>query len=241
MLDGVWEPAFLDALFSHIEPHATVLEVGTWLGAYTVVLARYIVPKGQVIGFEPDPVAFGQCIANLRLNDVTNAFVLPVAISGSSGVATLFTNKRFGNAGSSLLETNPVKEGYEQGRIDVPATSLDDFVRAFRLEPSVVKIDIEGAEDLALAGSPELLAQKHVKLFVEIHHNYLEARGKSGNTVLQALAELGKEIYFLGISSEDRPLGGAPADVGWNAGYAIGDRMDPARKLCAPNFHVLAR
>ena len=80
-----------------------------------------------------------------------------------------------------------------------------------------------------------------MKLFVEIHHKHSEARGKSGNTILHALAELGKSIYLLGISNEDRLLGDAPAESRWNAGYAVGDRMDPASKIEALNVHVLAR
>jgi hypothetical protein len=101
ILRNQWEPHFLDACFRFIEPRETVVEVGTWVGPYSVLLGKYIVPQGRVIGFEPDPVAFRQCVINLRLNDVHNVHVLPLAISDQIGQVSLYTNRIFGNSGSS--------------------------------------------------------------------------------------------------------------------------------------------
>jgi FkbM family methyltransferase len=224
---GQWEPEFLDACFRFIEPHETVLEVGTWIGPYSVLLAKHIVPQGKVIGFEPDPVAFRQCLVNLRLNDVANAHVLPIAISDRIGEVTLYTNRIFGNSGSSIIESNPMTQGYERMKIDVPCTTLDRMVAALGLRPTTVKMDIEGAEDLALEGARETLVQRDVKILLEVHHLYLARRGKSANGILRSLAELGKEIYFL----ENDPA----------YPYRLMEKMDPARRIEVDNFHVLAK
>ncbi len=222
-----WEPDFLDACFQFIEPQETIVEIGTWIGPYTALLAKYLVPRGKVIGFEPDPVAFRQCVLNLNLNGITNAQVLPVAISDRVGEISLYTNRIFGNSGSSILETNPVSQGYERVRVDVPCTTLDKMAATLGVCPSIVKMDIEGAEDLAIEGGKETLARRNVKIFLEIHHVYLERRGKSANTVLRSVADLGKDIYFV----ENNPV----------YPYKLLDKVDPARTIDLPIFHILAK
>jgi predicted O-methyltransferase YrrM len=72
---GKWEPGVLQACFQHIGSNETVAEVGTWIGPYSVLLGKYIVPHGQVIGFEPDPAALRQCVINLARNNVRNTFI----------------------------------------------------------------------------------------------------------------------------------------------------------------------
>ena len=223
---GRWEPEFLDACFSLIGRAETVVEVGTWIGPYSVLLGKHIVPEGKVIGFEPDPVAFRQCLVNLDRNEVTNVHVLPLAISNTVGHVSLYTNRIFGNSGSSIVDSNPVMQGHEKRKIDVPCTTLDRLVATLGLRPTTVKMDIEGAEDLALEGARETLARRDVKLLLEVHHAYLARRGKSANSVLRMLAELGKDLYFI----ENNPA----------YPYRLMEKMDPARLLEVENFHVLA-
>jgi hypothetical protein len=101
------------------------------------------------------------------------------------------------------------------------------MVATLGVVPTTVKMDIEGAEDFALEGARETLSRADVKLFLEVHHLYLARRGKSANTVLRWLADIGKEIYFI----EDDPA----------YPYRLMQKIDPARPLEVPNFHVLAK
>lgn len=227
ILRGEWEPDFLDACFQFIAPNETVMEIGTWIGPYSVLLGKYIAPQGRVIGFEPDPVAYRQCVLNLTINDVRNVHVLPVAISDSVGEIALFTNRIFGNSGSSILDTNPTADGYDRVKVNVPCTTLDRIVTTLGLQPTTIKMDIEGAEDLALAGGSETIARRDVKVFLEVHDAYLKKRGKSANMIFRWLADAGKEIYFL-ENSPDYPL-------------RLLEKIDPVRPIDIPNFHVLAR
>lgn len=149
-----------------------------------------------------------------------------LALADHAGSVPLYTNRLFGNSGSSILETNPVIEGCEKQKIEVPCTALDAFFQALRIAPTTVKLDIEGAEDLALSGGTETIGRKGVKVLLEIHHAYLERRGKDARTVLRMLADLGKSIHFL-ENGEGYP-------------YKLMEKMDPARAISVPNFHVIA-
>jgi FkbM family methyltransferase len=191
-----------------------------------VLLGKYMAPRGRVIGFEPDPVAFRQCVINLNLNEVANVHVLPLAISNSVSEISLYTNRIFGNSGSTILDTNPTTQGYERGMVKVPCTTLDRMVQTLGLKPTTLKMDIEGAEDMALEGGRETIAQPGLKLLLEIHHVYLEKRGKNANTILRWLADAGKQIFFL--------------ENGGEYPYRLMEKMDPARPIDVPIFHVLA-
>jgi FkbM family methyltransferase len=223
---GEWEPGFLKACFEHIQPNETIFEIGTWIGPYSVILGKYVVPAGRVIGFEPDPVAFRQCVLNLDINQTKNVFVLPFALSDTTGSVALFTNRIFGNSGSSIIPSNPTRAGCQQEHIDVPCLTLDKFAEMTEMQPTTVKMDIEGAEDLAMAGGTKTLSRKNVKIYLEIHHEYLAKRGKDANIILKLLADMGKTIYFL----ED--------DSAYP--YKLNDKIDPSRPITIPNFHILA-
>lgn len=223
---GQYERDFLKFCFEHIREDETIVEIGTWIGNYSVLLGKYMAPKGTVFGFEPDPVAFRQCIINLSLNNLSNVFVYPLAISDTTGFVTLYTNRAFGNSGSSILESNPVEDGSLQNGIKVPCVSLDRFLPTLQVTPATIKIDIEGAEDLALAGACDTIGRENVKILLEIHHDYLARRGKSANTVLRQLADTGKTIYFLENIK--------------NSPYRIGEKVDPLRPIDLPIFHVAA-
>lgn len=223
---GQWEADFIDACFHYIKPDETIFEVGTWIGPYSVILSKYVAPQGRLIGFEPDPVAYRQCVINLGINHVTNAFVLPLAVADKAGTVELFTNRIFGNSGSSIFSSNPVAEGTRGDTVKVPSVTLDQAAAMLHIQPTTIKMDIEGAEDLALQGAHEVIGGKGVKILVEIHHDYLKRRGKSANTILRHLADTGKTIYFL--ENDDRYP------------YKLREKMDPSRPIELPPFRIIA-
>ena len=222
-----WEKDLIQLCFEHIKPDETVFEIGTWLGNYSILLGKYIVPHGKVFGFEPDAVAFRQCSINLLLNEVHNVFLQRAACSDSTGFLDLYTNRIFGNSGSSIFADNPLAAGYEQRKIEVPCTTIDNFVEAFQIAPTTVKIDVEGAEDLVIQGGMKTLGEKDVKIFVEIHSPYLRARGKSPNVVFRQLADLGKTLYMVEAYADSPVKKGAV--------------LEPTTCMDIPNFHVLAK
>jgi FkbM family methyltransferase len=61
----------------------------------------------------------------------------------------------------------------EKPTIDVETVSLDEFCRTTNIEPDVVKIDIEGAEMLALRGCGGILQERRASFIVAIHPTWL--------------------------------------------------------------------
>lgn len=73
-------------------------------------------------------------------------------------------------------------------------TTLSDLLTNHEFTPDLIKIDIESSEYEVLLSSISLLSNLKPKLLIEIHNDFLKARGLSFSPVLQALYDIGYRI-----------------------------------------------
>ena len=89
----------------------------------------------------------------IRLNQLENIVPVSKALGENSGTATFSLGER--NSCNSLVE----RPGYNYpNHIEVPVITLDDYVRENNLEVGLIKVDIEGGEQLLLKGAVETSA-----------------------------------------------------------------------------------
>lgn len=150
-LDG--QPPEMDSLMALVDlvegRNALVLDVGANCGAFAVPLALACGEGSRVIAFEPNPVMIGRLGHNIALNDLGHvARIEGCALGAETGEAMLhFKRGNFGQA--SLL---PVRPRMADGSTLVPVRSLLEFAHvAAGHEICVLKLDVEGAEELALS------------------------------------------------------------------------------------------
>lgn len=137
------------------------VDAGAYIGYLTVELARAVGPAGRVYAIEPDPAAAAALRANLRRNHVEDrADVIQQAVAATPGRAVLHLS------GSGQTNSLAAVAG-SHGSIDVAVTTIDD-VLARETRVDVAKVDVEGAELLALGGMQETLRrQRDLALVVE--------------------------------------------------------------------------
>lgn len=146
-----WEPDTFDALDRFLTGGPFV-DVGAWCGIFSM----YAASRSTVVyALEPDPVAFGLLMANLRLNDIGNVVALPFALWPESPVK-LRSHHGWGDSMTGIS-----REGVEQ---DFAALSVDQ-VRHLVGVPDLVKVDIEGGESQVVG---DLLGWE-VPLHVSVH------------------------------------------------------------------------
>lgn len=182
------EEAFLEPLFDSIEPGDVVFDVGACIGLVTLNAAQR---GARVFAFEPSPGYRSRLRRNLCLNDL-DATVLPWAIADEAGETTLFTDGVDGNSPSLV-------EDPQRGATTVETRSLDGIVASGGFPaPDVVKIDIEGAEILALRGMQTLLASEDRprEIYLETHPAEIEAFGATEDEVLDLVMRHGYELRF---------------------------------------------
>jgi FkbM family methyltransferase len=142
----------------------SVIDVGAHHGAYTVVLARLVGPSGHVLAIEPSSRSWVMLKRNIDLNGLRNVEVRQTAVSSTSGTGTLLVH-----ADSSRNRLVYSKESVSDsaGAEAVGLVTLDEVARHRPVK--FLKIDVEGAEALVLAGARSVLSQD--RPIVQFEHN----------------------------------------------------------------------
>ena len=145
---------------------AVVWDVGANVGLFTFVAAGLAGPTGTVVAVEPDY----WLAANLRRASQWNPesaeiIVIPAAISDRVGLTDLVVAKN--NRAANYITAgggSPVTGGARE-RHTVPTLTLNCLAESLPM-PDVLKIDVEGAEVLVLAGADHVLDNRPT-IFIE--------------------------------------------------------------------------
>jgi FkbM family methyltransferase len=159
---GAYETPLSAALTRELRPGQTFYDVGANVGYFSLLAAKMIGPTGKVIAIEPHPETIRQLRAQFEINGLANAQIVAAAVSDRVGTTTLID----GYACMVKMSAFDSSQG-EQMTIPAATTTLDEVAERFGF-PEVVKMDIEGAEILALRGAATVLNRKPT-LLVEIH------------------------------------------------------------------------
>lgn len=124
------------------------VDIGANVGAYTLFVAMRAGPGARVLAIEPQPVIFDRLVRNIRENPVGTVKAMQCAVADRDGEMTLFIDRR--NRGESSIKF-PRPENQAGGQTVVPARTLLAICIEERIDYiDALKLDIEGAEDLAL-------------------------------------------------------------------------------------------
>lgn len=159
---------------SRLRPTDVVWDIGANLGVYSVTAAAI---ADHVVGFEPHPVTAGRARENLDLNEFQNAEIREVGL--------------WDETKTSALSTDRDELGTQTPAVDSNGSLVVELMRGADVDarsPSVVKIDVEGAERRVLDGLADVLASVRL-LLVEAHDetsiDWLEDQGYRLSTIGQ--------------------------------------------------------
>ena len=172
---GVYEAETADWLLNALNEDSLFIDIGANAGYFTLLAAGKL-KRGKVYAFEPVP-SFRASIDNkVRLNSLTNVLIEPFAVSNFSGSEVDFEVEGVGaNSHLSNIETEQFTRNVSPMKIKVPVTTLDDYCKTNNLRPSVIKMDVEGAEVLVLQGMGEVLDIIRPKMIISTHGDELLA------------------------------------------------------------------
>jgi FkbM family methyltransferase len=156
---------------------ATVWDIGANCGVFALAAAGL---GAEVLAVEPDPCLSALLLRARAANPQVKLEVLTAAVSDRQGLATLVISSggRAGNALSPFAGAY-IPFGHGEAQVLAPTVRLDDLLAVST--PSLVKIDVEGAEILVLRGASRLLAEVRPTLLMEVASEvWDEARGILG-------------------------------------------------------------
>lgn len=119
-----------------------------------MLAARKVGPSGAVHAFEPLPNIFELLSRNATSNSLCNISLNQCAVSDRTSLAELSIHPE---APMSYLKQDATIDEMLPA-ISVETISLDEYFNISGCTPDLIKVDVEGAERLVLAGAAELLS-----------------------------------------------------------------------------------
>ena len=187
------EPALFGFLKTAIRPGDVVLDVGAFVGIYAVLAARWSGPEGRVIAFEPTPSSAALARKHLAFNDLgpERVRLVEAAVSDRAARATLHQYDAhampYVNSLVAAVDTDA-----RAVTSDVAVVTIDDVCRELKVVPTVIRMDVQGAEIHALRGARDTIrAAPRLSLVVEMHPQCWPGFGVTDEDARRTLGELG--------------------------------------------------
>lgn len=163
----MFEPMSLRLWQERVPASETILDVGAFSGVYSLCAAHNN-PGCHIYAVEAARRTYGRLLVNVQSNGLSKRITcINKAISADRG-----TERFLRYRGENILG---VGDGFVRKSIDPQASEetvetigLDQLCEERSIRPDLIKIDIEGAEALALAGMRELLRVTRPILLIEV-------------------------------------------------------------------------
>jgi FkbM family methyltransferase len=174
---GSYEPELAQIFLSYVTEDRDVIDVGANIGFYTVAAARKLT-TGRVLAIEPTTGAHERLIRNIDRNGVVDKVeVFKGLASDHIGDADMHSIPGMEEYSSiaPLVHSSVTKQSFEKS--SSPVSTIDELVKARKLNPSIIKVDVEGAEGLVFAGARETIKTFRPVILSELAPELLSAFG----------------------------------------------------------------
>ena len=199
------EREFMTQLNLNYNNNAIVMDIGANIGIYTILLS-HVYPKAKIIAIEASPTIFEMLKSNCKLNNLvfpgSNVLLINKAISDKDDITTEFYEKHsmstmlkefLTNLSSTILTNKD-----QLNKKLVRTVTIDNLVETIGVnEISLLKIDVEGAEVLALKGAIKTLTHKKIKNMVIEYHSL-----ENYNYIVKLLEQ--EELEYTIVNSQER-------------------------------------
>jgi len=159
-----WEPITFAVMRDVLEVGETYIDIGSWIGP-TILLAA--TKAGRIQGFEPDPLAFSKLQRNLELNSYLlgkKVTIHQAALADRDGELELVAPDEGGGSTSSII----LREGKNRWTVKT-LDAMRILSEAGLTAHSLVKMDIEGGEYVAIPRVARLLKEIRPTLYLSLH------------------------------------------------------------------------
>ena len=167
------------------------------VGAETGMLAAFFCKASNqnAVCFEPVPQSRKLIKVTAKLNGLGDRIeIVPSALGDKVGVLSLHYDKATGFAHAQNYESSSVSA---TANIAAQVTTIDAVRASAKAKLAILKIDVEGMEGEVLRGAVNTLRRERPVVLLELHHNYLAARGINLERVLSGVVDHGYVLMRL--------------------------------------------
>lgn len=200
------EPPIAALIRSELSHGSIFFDVGANLGFFTVLAANICTAsEGSVHAFELDPALIPLIEDSLRLNEQCGqVFLNCVACADESGHFHTFRAVQKDNPSTNQIAPS----GNETPRTSAQAmtVSLDHYRKRTGVTPDLIKMDIEGAEALAVPGMLNLVEEARPKVILEVHPDDVRSFDGTPAALVQQLRRAGEYENVSHVASHRRTV-----------------------------------
>ncbi len=172
---GLYDPGSINYMKSFLKEGDAFIDIGANVGCFALIGSRTVGKTGRVIAFEPVKSVFERFEYNISLNQLENITAVNEAVSNQNEILKLYLAKKE-NMGMSSIFRHDTESGETQ---EVKASTLDAYIEKDEVPGiKLIKIDIEGAEILALEGMTSLISRYRPAFLVEVSSRVLESENE---------------------------------------------------------------
>lgn len=197
---GSYERKYMDIFCSKIREGDIVIDVGAYIGIFSLVASKRVGPKGCIYSFEPVPISYERLMRNIKINKAQNIKAYNWGLSNRNEILPINVPRKI--PGEATLCQTSATEIYRGIKVqkDVIEISLKPFDTFYNEEclnkVNIVKIDAEGEELKILRGMKYVLKSNDLILFIEINPYLIKNSGGSIEELMKILYNSGfKYIY----------------------------------------------
>jgi len=155
---GLYEYDDMIFLLRYINQDDVFIDAGANSGVYTVLAAK--VKGARVIAFEPVPKTYARLLDNVKLNEISSlALCINIGLAECSGELNFTISN---DATNRVMHKNEIGSSCTK----IPVSTLDDQINKYAVDPTILKIDVEGYEYFILEGGKKFLANQSLNVII---------------------------------------------------------------------------
>jgi|SanBayMetagenome_1026888.scaffolds.fasta_scaffold01772_2 FkbM family methyltransferase len=200
ILNSWYEAEEIAFVKSQIKSGMTFLDVGANIGYYTMTAAHLVGSEGLVIAIEPLLRSYHLLERSVLRNNFQDRVELwKKAASSEKSLVQLSYNTNTQNMGGAGIIENDISFSDSNSNVSietVEAYTIDDIVQNRAID--FVKMDIEGAEGLAIQGADRLLSSRKATLMIEFNESRLNLVSKiTSSELISQIKKLDYKVFKL--------------------------------------------
>lgn len=188
------EPLVYSWIGQRVSSDTQFYDVGAFIGYHTLCAAKRVGADEAVFAFEPASSNIDVLEHNLMLNRLRHRVrIFPVAVGDADRTTVPFYLRAGDPSTHSLARIEKVEHVASSAltRVEVLVRSIDSIVDETKRPPTLMKIDVEGAECRVLAGARQTLREHRIPIICAVHPPWLSNLGDSIESFLQLVHSCG--------------------------------------------------
>lgn len=168
---GTYEFQVQRELLTNLQPGSVFYDVGAHIGIVSMFAAQVVGAEGAVFAFEADPENARRIEEHILRNGLKQISLVQNAVWSSAGRLRFERASERSSRNQGAVSTGPNPS--TGSMVEVEAIALDDYAEVSR-PPTLIKIDVEGAEGEVLRGSEHIFSAFRPILICEVHDKRAE-------------------------------------------------------------------